>query len=104
MEGWKPKWDLKKANWIEYCRELRETFPGEAGEEGWRVSRWEGELKEHLKRQAKKSVGLRRFKVGKIRLKGWWDEEVAQAVGDRKRENRKQRNLGKLAREKWREI
>ena len=35
--------------------------------------------------------------TGKTKLKGWWDEEVAKAIGDRKRENRKQRNLARLA-------
>ena len=94
-ESWKEKWDIKNADWIAYCREMGETMPGEIEEIGRTVSEWEGDIKEHIKRQAKKSVGVKKFKVGKIKLKGWWDEEVAKAIGDRKRENRKQRNLAR---------
>lgn len=33
-------------------------------------------------------VGVKRFKVGKIKQKGRSGEEAAKAIGDRKRENR----------------
>jgi len=96
-EEWKEKWNIKNADWIKYCREMEETMPGEIEELGRTVSEWEGNIKENITRQAMKSVGLKKFKVGKTKLKGWWDEEVAKAIGDRKRENRKQRNLARLA-------
>ena len=61
------------------------------------MSGWEGDIKEHTSGQAKKSIGVKKFKVGKTKLKEWWDVEVAKAIGDRKRGNRKQRNLARLA-------
>ena len=72
-------------------------MPGEREERGRTVSEWEGNIKETIRCQAKRSIGIKKFKVGKTKLKGWWDEEVAKAIGDRKRENRRQRNLGRLA-------
>ena len=38
-------------------------------------------------------MGLKKVKVGKNRLKGWWDEEVAKAIGDRKRANRRHKDI-----------
>ena len=96
-EGWKEKWNIKNADWIKYCREMEETKSGEIEELGRTVSEWESNIKENIRCQAKKSVGLKKFKVGKTKLKGWWDEEVAKAIADRKRENRIQRNLARLA-------
>ena len=96
-EIWKEKWNLKNADWIKYCREMGETMPGESEEVGRTVSEWERDIKGHIRTQAKKSVGVKKFKVGKTRLKGWWDKEVAKAIGDRKSENRKQRILAKQA-------
>ena len=40
-------------------------------------------------------MGTRKFKVGKTKLKGWWDKEVSKAIENRKRANRKQRSLAK---------
>ena len=96
-EGWKEKWNIKNADWIKYCREMEETKSGEIEELGRTVSEWESNIKENKRCQTKKSVGLKKFKVGKTKLKGWWDEEVAKAIADRKRENRIQRNLARLA-------
>ena len=96
-EGWKEKWNIKNVDWIKYCREMEETKSGEIEELGRTVSEWESNIKENKRCQTKKSVGLKKFKVGKTKLKGWWDEEVAKAIADRKRENRIQRNLARLA-------
>lgn len=65
-------------------------MPGECEEVGHIVSKWERDIKEHTKSVTRRSLRVKRFKEGKIKLKGWWDEEVAREIGDRKRENRKQ--------------
>ena len=62
-------------------------MPGEREERGRTVSEWEGNIKETIRCQAKRSIGIKKFKISKTKLKGWWDEEVAKAIGDRKREN-----------------
>ncbi|XP_050706159.1 uncharacterized protein LOC126991439 [Eriocheir sinensis] len=93
---WKTKWDTLNPDWEKYkdnldgklCREI---------EKGNRTSdQWEKQVKEVIAEEAKISIGIKKYKVGKRRLKGWWDEEVEKAIGDRKRENRRQRKLRKL--------
>ncbi|KAG0715447.1 hypothetical protein GWK47_011916 [Chionoecetes opilio] len=107
---WKEKWDVKNANWIEYCRGMENTMPGDTEGIGSTVSEWEQGIKNVIRQEAKKAIGTKQFKIGKTRLKGWWDKEVGQAIRDRKKENRKQKSVAKLARlqggryeEEWRE-
>ena len=94
-EVWKEKWDIKNADWIKYCREMGEAMIGEIEETGRNVSEWESSIKGDIRCQEGKAVGVMKFKVGRIKLKGGWNEEVAKVIEDRKSENRKQRILAK---------
>ena len=47
---------------------------------------------------------MRKFKVGKAKLKGWWDKEVGKAIDDKKRENKKTKEFDKNYEKVWEEI
>ncbi|KAG0711800.1 hypothetical protein GWK47_019838 [Chionoecetes opilio] len=52
---WKEKWDVKNANWIEYCRGMENTMPGDTEGIGSTVSEWEQGIKNVIKTGSQES-------------------------------------------------
>ena len=93
---WKTKWDTLNPNWGEYRKSLDEKLQEEVEKGNRTCDQWEKRVKEVIEEEAKATVGIKKYKVGQRKLKGWWDDEVEKAISDRKRENRKQRKLRKM--------
>ena len=92
----KERWNLRDADWDRYREEIGQRLITETEQGERTIEQWEKDVKTVIEEGAKDTIGLKRFKVGTTRLKGWWDEEVKQAIENRKRENRKQREIRKL--------
>ncbi len=44
------------------------------------TNRWEKEVKNVMTEVAEHTLGVKKYKVGKTRLKGWWDKEVERGM------------------------
>lgn len=73
---------MKNAAWIKQCREVAETMPGESDEARRTVSECERYINYYISRQARKTAGVKKFKVGKTELKGWWNADTCIGRGE----------------------
>ena len=94
-EVWREKWNLKKGNWIKYCEEVDQTMNNGMEWMDLSIDQLEKKIKNSMKEAANRNIGKQKFKNGKTKLKGWWDDEVKAAIAERKKLNRKQRYLAK---------
>ena len=94
-EVWREKWNIKKGNWIKYCEEVDETLNNGRKWMDLSVKQLEKNINSNsLKQAASRNMGKQKFKNGKTKLKGWWDE-VKVAIAERKKMNRTQRYLAR---------
>ena len=93
------KWIMTKAQWSKYSQDINIAMERETNMENRTVDRWEKDIKGKILSMAKKHIGKKNVNLSGKKLKGWWDEEVKEAIHRRKEANRKQRKLKNKATE-----
>ena len=82
---------MEDVNWKKYATKVEKEIQENISEKVMAVGMWENTIKDVLKQEAAKEIGIKKIKVGPLRLKGWWDKE--KEIANRKIENRIQRRL-----------
>ena len=90
------KWNLAKAQWLQYSEDLSTVMVNEVNRKDRTINKWERDMKGKILEKARIYIGKKKVNRTGKKLKGWWDEEVKEAIHRRKEANRKQRTLKRI--------
>ena len=99
---------MTNADWDKYSEMLNGQMGVGMDKRGRTLDEWERDTKKAMLHEADRTTAMKKVKVGKTRLKGWWDGDGEIAIRDRKRTNKTQRcwrqlmeQYGERFRQEW---